>query len=66
MSKPEAQRLIRKLFTLLILILCLTVLGNSSGANASRRKATRQICCSLCNGEPTDPGACHYGCKPDC
>lgn len=66
MTTPEAQRLFRKLFTLLILVLCLTVLVNSSGAKASKGKATRQICCSLCNGEPTDPGACRYGCNPDC
>lgn len=65
MTTPEAHRLIRKLFTLLVLVLCLTVLVSSSGSgtNASERKA---ICCSLCNGEPTDPGACRYGCNADC
>ncbi len=66
MTTPEARRLIRKLFTLLVLTLCLTALVNSSGAEASAGKATKQICCSLCNGEPTDPGACRYGCNPDC
>lgn len=66
MTTPDAHRLIRKLFTLLILVLCLTALINSPGANASRGKATKQICCSLCTGEPTDPGACRYGCNPDC
>lgn len=65
MTTPEARRLIRKLFTLLALVLCLTVLagGYGSGGNAPERRA---ICCSLCNGEPTDPGACKYGCNPDC
>jgi hypothetical protein len=66
MTTPKAHRLIRKLFTLLVLVCCLTVLANSSGADASKRKATRQICCSICTGEPTDPGACKYGCNPDC
>jgi hypothetical protein len=65
MTTPKARRLFRKLFTLLIMVLCLTVLVSSygSGTNASKRKA---ICCSLCNGEPTDPGACRYACNPYC
>jgi hypothetical protein len=61
MSTVEAQRLLRKLVTLLILILCLSFLATTNSV-----KASRQICCSLCNGEPTDPGACHYGCRPSC
>jgi hypothetical protein len=66
MSTLEAQRLIRKLATLLVLVLCLTFLVNTSRATASQQKARLAICCSLCNGEPTDPGACHYGCRPSC
>jgi hypothetical protein len=66
MSTFEARQLIRKLVTLLILIVCLTVVANDRSANASRPKGTNRICCSLCSGEPTDPGACHYGCNENC
>lgn len=68
MFTAEARRLTRKLVTLAFLVLCLmglTYNPGSSAANSSKPKA-RQICCSLCNGEPTDPGACRYGCNPDC
>ena len=66
MSTPKAKRLIRKLLTVLVLVFCLTALVTTSGANASRGKTERRICCSLCSGEPTDPGACRYGCNENC
>jgi hypothetical protein len=66
MLTSNARRLIRKLSVLVVLMSCLTVLANSPGAAASKQKPTNRICCSLCNGEPTDPGACHYGCNENC
>lgn len=66
MITSEARRLIRKLGTLGILILCLAGVANTPSANTSPQKPAKQICCSMCNGEPTDPGACRYGCNPDC
>jgi hypothetical protein len=66
MFTSEARRLIRKLGTLGILILCLTGIAYTPGATTSSQKPARQICCSMCHGEPTDPGACRYGCNPDC
>lgn len=71
MVRTRVRRLTRKLVMPVLLVLCLTGLAYNpaSGNNVCSKlkpKATKQICCSLCNGEPTDPGACRYGCNPDC
>lgn len=66
MITSEARRLIRKLGTLGILMLCLAGVAYTPVATTSPQKPAKQICCSMCNGEPTDPGACRYGCNPDC
>ena len=66
MFTSKAHRLINKLVMLVILILCLTGLAYKPSANASRQKPVSRICCSLCSGEPTDPGACKYGCNENC
>jgi hypothetical protein len=73
MVRTEVRRLTRKLVMLVFLVLCLTGLTYNPASSLANNvcselkpKATKQICCSLCNGEPTDPGACRYGCNPDC
>lgn len=73
MFTTQARRLTRKLVTLSFLLLCLTGVAYNPGSGLANNtcselkpKAAPQICCSMCNGEPTDPGACRYGCNPDC
>lgn len=66
MLTSEARTLINKLVMLVILTLCLTSLAYKPSVHASQQKAAKQICCSMCTGEPTDPGACRYGCNDDC
>lgn len=64
MSRPEKRRLVRRLFTLALLMFCLTALGTSTGApNAAPNKFLP--CCSACDVE-NPPLACRRGCSPSC
>ena len=66
MFKSGFRTLVRRLLVSLTVVSCLGVTAVAPDAAAPPPKARKAICCSLCNGEPTDPGACRYGCNPDC
>lgn len=57
MFSSEVRRLVRKVFTLVALVACLTVVTTGTGTNLS---GTRVLpCCSVCDDHPQ---FCTHGC----
>lgn len=63
MLRPEAGRLMRKLFALVVLVLCLSAFAAAPGVAGT--PGAYLPCCSACEVE-NPPLICRHGCTPGC